>query len=98
MIDLGHRVTSWPIVPGLDGAGVVEAVGDDVKNFAVGDEVLSLFMAGDKGASYQEFAVVREGMVARKPKTWAWEEAASLGFVVLLPPLCRPFLIKGLKC
>ncbi|KAK9317525.1 hypothetical protein V1524DRAFT_423220 [Lipomyces starkeyi] len=36
MIGQGHRVASWPLVPGLDGAGVVEAVGDNVKNFAFG--------------------------------------------------------------
>lgn len=32
MIDQGHRVTEWPIVSGLDGAGVVEAVGGDVED------------------------------------------------------------------
>jgi NADPH:quinone reductase-like Zn-dependent oxidoreductase len=83
MIDQGHIITSWPFVPGLDGAGVVEAVGDDVKNFAVGDEVLALFWVGDRAASYQNFAVVQETKVARKPTTWSFEDAATLGCVVL---------------
>jgi NADPH:quinone reductase-like Zn-dependent oxidoreductase len=81
MIDLGHRVNSWPLVPGLDGAGVVEAVGDTVKNFAVGDEVLAMFFPGDRNASFQNLAVVRETMVAKKPATWSFENAATLGYV-----------------
>lgn len=81
MIDQGQRVNSWPLVPGLDGAGVVEAVGSDVKRFTVGDEVLAMFSAGDRGGSYQELAVVQETMVAKKPGTWSFEDAASLGCV-----------------
>jgi NADPH:quinone reductase-like Zn-dependent oxidoreductase len=81
MVDEGHRVASWPIVPGLDGAGIVEAVGNEVKAFAVGDEVLAQFMAGPAekgGGSYQNFAVVQEGMVAKKPEWLSWSEAASI--------------------
>ena len=92
MVDHGHRVTSWPLVPGLDGAGVVEAIGDHVKNFAVGDEVLALFTAGDRGASYQNLAVVQEMMVAKKPTSWSFEDAASLGSVV---PLLLPIIISA---
>lgn len=83
MIDQGHRVPSWPLVPGLDGAGVVEAIGDNVKNFAIGDEVLAMFTAGDRGGSYQNFAVVQESMVAKKPTTWSFEDAATLRYVAL---------------
>ena len=78
MIDQGHRVTSWPLVAGLDGAGVIEAVGDKVKDFAVGDEVLAMFASGDRGGSFQEFAVIQETMVAKKPATWSFEDAATL--------------------
>ena len=85
MIYQGHRVTSWPFVPGLDGAGVVEAVGDEVKNFAVGDQVLAMFTASDRAGSYQNFAVVEEMMVAKKPITWSFEDAATLACVVLFP-------------
>jgi NADPH:quinone reductase-like Zn-dependent oxidoreductase len=111
MIDQGQRVTSWPLVPGLDGAGVVEAVGDSVKNFAFGDEVLAMFTAGDRGCAFQNFAVVQETMVAKKPKTWSFEDAATLGylpfFLYLLLPFficcssdffCRKFRFSGLKC
>lgn len=84
MIDQGHRVTSWPLVPGMDGAGIVEALGDGVKKFAIGDEVLAMFTPGDRGGSYQTFAVVQDTRVAKKPPTWQFEEAASLGWVIFL--------------
>jgi NADPH:quinone reductase-like Zn-dependent oxidoreductase len=77
-IDHGHRVTTWPIVPGLDGAGVVEAVGSEVKRFTVGDEVVAMFSASDRGGSFQNFAVVPEMMVAKKPSMWTFEDAATL--------------------
>ncbi|KAJ5811963.1 hypothetical protein N7474_008264 [Penicillium riverlandense] len=83
MIDQGHRVASWPLVAGLDGSGVVEAVGDRVKNFAIGDEVLAMFASGDRGASFQKYAVVPEMMVAKKPSTWSFENAATLGVCYL---------------
>ncbi|KAH8803692.1 chaperonin 10-like protein [Xylogone sp. PMI_703] len=78
MVDYGRRVESWPCVPGLDGSGIVEAIGEEVKNFKVGDEVLAMFTSGDRGASFQSFAVVKEMMVAKKPSAWSFEEAASL--------------------
>jgi NADPH:quinone reductase-like Zn-dependent oxidoreductase len=94
MIDQGHRVTSWPLVPGLDGAGVVEAVGADVKNFAPGDEVLAMFTVGDRGGAFQKFAVVQEMTVAKKPTTWSFEDAATLGYVVFyFPFLLLPFFV-----
>lgn len=97
MIDLGHRVTSWPLVPGLDGAGVVEDVGDKVKNFAVGDEVLAMFFPGDRNASFQSFAVVQETMVAKKPATWSFEDAATLGCVILFSIFSLIFPISYLS-
>ncbi|KAF9894497.1 hypothetical protein FE257_006380 [Aspergillus nanangensis] len=83
MIDKGLRVTSWPIVPGLDGAGIVEAIGDDVTNFRVGDEVLAMCASSNRSASFQTFAVVKETMVAKKPPSWSFEEASSLGVCYL---------------
>ena len=79
MIDSGHRVTRYPFIPGLDGAGTVHSIGSDVKRLKAGDEVLAMFAAGsENGGSYQTYAVVEEGMVAKKPESWSTEEAASL--------------------
>ncbi|KAJ5658884.1 hypothetical protein N7507_005335 [Penicillium longicatenatum] len=79
MIDKGHRVSSWPLVPGLDGAGVIEEVGANVKNVASGDRVLALFTPGERAGSYQTLAVVEESSVAKIPSSWSFEDAASLG-------------------
>ena len=79
MVQDGHRVTRWPFIPGLDGAGIVSAAGRDVKNFKVGDEVLAMFTpTSDTGGSYQNYAIASEMMVAPKPKQWSFAEAATL--------------------
>ncbi|MDI6102782.1 NADP-dependent oxidoreductase [Actinoplanes sp. NEAU-A12] len=64
--------TTFPAIPGLEAAGVVDAVGANVTALAPGDEV---FGFTDTGA-YAEFALAT--VVARKPAALSWEEAASL--------------------
>lgn len=78
MIDEGHRISSWPLVAGLDGAGIVEGVGEHVEKFAVGDKVLAAFEAGDRSGSFQKVAVVNESLVAKIPLSLSFEDAASL--------------------
>lgn len=81
MIDHGHRGVTYPFIPGLDGSGIVFAVGDHVTRFKEGDEVLALFNTGKEKAAFQEFAVVEEDVVARMPRGWGFDESASVGFV-----------------
>ncbi|KAF2806433.1 GroES-like protein [Mytilinidion resinicola] len=83
MLDTGARAASWPLVPGLDGAGTITAVGSAVTRFAPGDAVLALFTPGDGGAAWQTYAVVPEACVARKPAGWSWEQAAGVGVCYL---------------
>lgn len=66
-----------PQVLGWDAAGVVEAVGSGVSIFKPGDEV---FYAGDitRPGSNAEFQIVDERIVARKPRTLSFAEAAAL--------------------
>lgn len=74
-----------PAILGCDGAGVVEAVGAGVQRFQVGDEVY--FCAGGLGQSgtgnYAEFAVVDERLVAHKPKSLSFAEAAAAPLVLI---------------
>lgn len=56
---------------GLDVAGVVVAVGDDVTRFAVGDEVF-----GIASGSFAEFAMASETTLAHKPDNVSFEHAA----------------------
>jgi NADPH:quinone reductase len=71
------QVEKAPRVIGYDAAGVVEAVGPDVTLFKVGDEV---YYAGDitRSGTNQEFHLVDERIVGRKPKTLSFAEAAAL--------------------
>ena len=69
----------FPAIPGWDVAGVVEAVGPDVSGIAVGDEVIS---NGRRdyvhGGSFAEFMALPARVLARKPASLSWEEAAGL--------------------
>jgi NADPH:quinone reductase-like Zn-dependent oxidoreductase len=64
-------------VPGLDMAGVVEAVGPAVTTFAPGDEVFGLCAWPSAGAC-AEYAPAPEDSLARKPATMSYVTAAAL--------------------
>lgn len=52
--EIGLYVPSWPVTLGGDGAGIVEAVGEDVKTYKPGDEVFGRFgPVNDKTAAFQ---------------------------------------------
>jgi NADPH:quinone reductase-like Zn-dependent oxidoreductase len=60
-------------VPGLDVAGIVEAVGKDVTGFAPGDEVF-----GTAKGSFAEYAVGKADKLAAKPANLTFEQAAAV--------------------
>ncbi len=60
-------------VPGLDVSGRVEAVGDEVTRFAVGDEVFGIAQG-----SFAEYASAKEVKLAHKPSAITFEEAAAV--------------------
>jgi zinc-binding alcohol dehydrogenase family protein len=62
---------------GFDGAGIVESVGDQVKNFKPGDEV---FYAGTlvRPGTYAEYHLVDERIVGPKPRSLGFAEAAAV--------------------
>lgn len=87
--DFGILIERWPHVLGIEGAGVVAALGSAVQHFQIGDEVL-LWASGmahgaNWGGSYQEFVVMPACYVAKKPRNISIEEAASLPYVSLPP-------------
>jgi NADPH:quinone reductase-like Zn-dependent oxidoreductase len=78
-----HR---YPVVVGKDFAGVVDAVGDGVTRFAVGDEVAGItpYEPHVSNGSYAESAVVpAEGFIERKPQNLDFERAASVGLAAV---------------
>ncbi len=68
----GYRTPKHRIA-GLEFAGVVEAVGDSVTRFAIGDEVVGW---GDEALA--EFVAVPDSQLAAKPAHLSFEAAAAL--------------------
>lgn len=67
-----------PLVLGFDAAGVVEAVGAGVTEWAVGDEVYyAVELTDPRGGANAEFHVTGAHKVAKKPRTLSFEEAAA---------------------
>ncbi|MFK4203547.1 zinc-binding alcohol dehydrogenase family protein [Acinetobacter junii] len=66
----------WKVL-GWDAVGIVEAIGDKVSNFEVGDQV---WYAGalNRQGSNSEFQLVDERIVGHKPKSLNAEQAAAL--------------------
>jgi NADPH:quinone reductase-like Zn-dependent oxidoreductase len=81
---LGLRGPRNP-VPGIGIAGTVVGVGPAVTRFAPGDEVF-----GVGGGAFAEYAVAREGRLARKPANLTFEQAAvvPVSAVTALQALC----------
>src|SRR5690606_3998466 len=67
----------FPLVLGLDVAGIVKAIGTSVRRFKVGDEVLAKIDLAQSGG-YAEFTVIDETRLVRKPSTLSFAEAAAL--------------------
>lgn len=69
--------TDAPVILGWDAAGVVETVGSEISGFSVGDEV---YYAGDltRPGSYAELQAVDHRLVALKPRSLSFADAAAL--------------------
>lgn len=75
--DTAHRL---PLILGIDGAGVVEAVGDEVTRFRTGDHVYGRFQRLSAGlGSYAEYGLAAaDGAVARMPAGMIFTQAAAV--------------------
>ena len=71
-----------PLTLGSDLSGFVEAVGPDVSQFAIGDEVYGVTNPQFCGAQ-AEFAVALAGMIAPRPQRLSHLEAASAPVVAV---------------
>lgn len=79
-----HAKPVLPAVLGTDLAGVIEAVGQDVSAFKVGDEVYGLTGGvGGLQGSLAEFAAVDPDLLAKKPTNLNMRESAALPLVFL---------------
>jgi len=81
----GFYPNRLPLILGCDGAGVVEAIGEAVTKFKVGDEVFFFNggMGGDDQGNYAELTTIHQDYLAAKPKSLTMVEAASVPLVWL---------------
>src|ERR1700692_2134722 len=77
-IDVYHRTGYYlqplPFIPGLEGAGTVEAVAPDVRGLKVGDRVA---YAGPTGG-YSEVRLIEADRLVRLPDTISFDQAAAM--------------------
>ena len=67
--------TTFPSGQGSDLAGVIDEVGDDVKSFKVGDEIIGFT---NNRASQADLVVVDADNLVRRPAHVSWEQAGAL--------------------
>ncbi|MFD3494069.1 NADP-dependent oxidoreductase [Streptomyces sp. NPDC058690] len=69
----------FPLVPGWDVAGVVEAVGLDAPEFSVGDEVFGYVRKDEvQHGTYAELVAAPVRTLVRKPASLSWQQAAGV--------------------
>ena len=75
----GHARTTLPAILGIDLAGIVEAVADDVTDFVAGDAVFG--MTGGVGGvpgSLAEYTLADVRLLAKRPVSWTAKQAAAV--------------------
>ena len=68
-----------PVIPGSDVAGIVAAVGRDVRSVQVGEAVFGVLLPFRRGGAWAEFCAVDERWVTRKPEKVCFRDAAACG-------------------
>ncbi|GJL75774.1 zinc-binding dehydrogenase [Nitrosomonas sp.] len=75
---------TFPVIPGCDGAGMVEAVGQQVTTFKPGDAVyFSQPGFNQRQGTYAEYVLVDAGLLAKKPFSLSFEQAAAAPLVLI---------------
>lgn len=76
----GHMPHQFPMIAGVDGAGVVEAIGEGVTRFKPGDKIFGQFIHSPIGeGAYAEYAIVPEkAAISHAPSSIPLETAAAV--------------------
>src|SRR5262245_47293139 len=77
-VELMGSKPTFPYVLGTDGAGIVTAVGKDVKRFKEGDRVYAAELTNPKGGVYAQYAAVKADNTSLIPGHLTMEQAAVL--------------------
>jgi NADPH:quinone reductase-like Zn-dependent oxidoreductase len=79
-IPIGPRPTcARPVIPGSDLAGIVTAVGDNVRSFRVGQAVFGVQMPFHARGAWEESCAVDEAWLTSKPNELSFGTAAASG-------------------
>jgi NADPH:quinone reductase-like Zn-dependent oxidoreductase len=66
-----------PLILGSDIAGVIEAVGSEVKNYKPGDEIIGS-LEWQKQSAYADYVATKEKFITHKPKNLSLQESAAI--------------------
>lgn len=76
---MGRELDNPPAVPGMDAAGVVEAIGPDTEtDLRVGDAVMAIVVPHRTHGAYAELVALPAASVVRTPADASFVEAATL--------------------
>lgn len=75
----GHLPIPLPDVLGRDVAGTIEAVGEGVSEFSVGDEIFAVLFGPRSNGAYAQYVRVPPAFVCPKPASLSFQQAACLG-------------------
>lgn len=98
MVAAGHPDWIYPFIPGLDAAGVIDAVGEQAGDWSIGDEV---FFHADlsRPGVFADYAVTTAHTVARLPRGLSSIEAAALpcAGMTAYQAVSRKISMKGMR-
>ena len=75
---LAELVGNFPLILGMDAAGIVEKLGSKMTKYKVGDPVFAFFTLKDEGG-YAEFVTAKDDELAPKPSAVSFAQAAGAG-------------------
>ncbi|KAH7921868.1 GroES-like protein [Leucogyrophana mollusca] len=89
--DLGLDV-GYPAILGHEAAGTVEALGEGVSQFGVGDRVLHEGTVGVRTGAFQQYVAIPAAIAAKIPAKISFDQAATipLGIATATVPLYTP--------
>ena len=66
-----------PLIIGSDIAGIIESVGDNVKNYKTGDEIIGS-LEWQKQSAFAEYVVTKAQYITHKPKNLSLQQSAAI--------------------
>jgi NADPH:quinone reductase-like Zn-dependent oxidoreductase len=84
IVRMGHYSSSkkfigWPVTPGFEFSGIIQSIGENVKNFKVGDQVFGVTLFN----AYSSHIVVPQNQIYRVPEKMDLEEAGGFPVIFL---------------